>query len=201
MTLSTLTAYTTIPEDSDATPGLWDRRFQTVHADLDQLNTDAGSASGLATINSALTVVNSGLTALNSALTVALTGGAANFLGSWFTGVASVALSDRSIAYVTSTSSLSMADSTNSLKAPVGNLWICLGGSTASSVATFGLPGAWVGGLAASIATGATVYLNTTGGLTATPPSAQSTVVHCCGVMLSNRTVLWAPQYIASNAT
>lgn len=187
MTISTLTAYTAIAEDSDATPGLWNSRFATLQQNADELNALGGGLSAI--------------TALNSALTVALTGGAANFRGSWFTGVAAVALSDRSLAYVTSTSSLSMADSTNSLKAPVANLWVCLGGSAASSVATFGMPGAIIGGWAVSIATGSTVFLNTTGGLTLTAPSAQSTIVYALGAMSSNRTLVFSPQYLASNAT
>lgn len=38
---STLTAYSPIPEDSDATPGLWDTRFQALQANVAQVNADA----------------------------------------------------------------------------------------------------------------------------------------------------------------
>lgn len=265
MTLSLSTPYTPIPSPSDATTGLWDRRFQMIQdnvdslnalssASIDQLATSLGtvlafppsgntvslgtyalSASTASFSGTLSPVVSVGTLQAYSGNTVFVTshlsmgnkrienlgfpsaasdsankayvdywataGNVGNFVGSTFTAVASVALSDRSIAYVTSTSSLSMADSTNSLKAPVGNLWCCIGGSTASSVATFAMPGALVGGWAVSIATGSTVFLNSTGGLTATAPSAQSTIVYALGAMSSNRTLVFAPQYIASNAT
>jgi len=45
VTLSTLTAYTPIAERSQGTPGLWDRRFQTLHANAQQLNLDGGALS------------------------------------------------------------------------------------------------------------------------------------------------------------
>lgn len=46
MPLSTLTAYVPIPEDSDATPGLWDTRFQAAYANAAQVNADLFTPSG-----------------------------------------------------------------------------------------------------------------------------------------------------------
>lgn len=54
--LSSLTAYVSIPENSAATPGLWDSRFQTVQQNLGQLNADAGS---FATINTTVSDLSS----------------------------------------------------------------------------------------------------------------------------------------------
>jgi len=272
MTISILTGYTPIPNNSDAVPSLWDQRYQIIQDNMDRLNVNSSAsidqiASSLGTAlafppsgntvslgtyalsASTLSVLGAFIPALSvgtlqpySGNTLFLTshlsmgnkrierlgepsgtsdaasknyvdtlrtytdvltsaGNVGNFRGSTFTAVASVALSDRSVAYVTSTSSLSMADSTNSLKAPVANLWVCIGGSTASSVATFAMPGSIIGGWAVSIATGSTVYLNSTGGLTLTAPSAQSTIVYALGTMSSNRTLVFSPQYIASNQT
>lgn len=45
MTISTLTAYTTVTNPSNATTGLLNYRFGVVHKNLDQLNTDAGGLS------------------------------------------------------------------------------------------------------------------------------------------------------------
>jgi len=128
------------------------------------------------------------------------TGGLSNFIGSWMTVVTDRALSSRSVAYITSTSSLSMADSTVSTKCPAGNIFVTLASSGASSITTIALPGAAIGGYL-SLVTGTLYFVNTTGGPTATMPSGQSTIVYSLGVAASAGTIMFTPQYWGSNAT
>ena len=51
------------------------------------------------------------------------------------------------------------------------------------------------------LTTGGQYFLNTTGGPTATMPSAQSTIVYVIGTAVSDRTILFNPVYLGSNAT
>ncbi len=128
-----------------------------------------------------------------------LSGGVSSFRGDWTTGISAVTLSAGSFCFFTSTSSVSMADSTNSVKAPLANLFVALAASNASSTVTLGIAGDV--GLYTSLTTGATYFLNTTGGPTTTAPSAQSTIVYAVGVAKSAQTIVFAPTYLGSNAT
>ena len=202
MPFSVLTAFSSITDKSPASPTYLNGKFGLLDTNIQQLNADLSTFSGTVAGPAALATLNSTLTAINSSLT-AVTGGVVSNLNrsSTFTAISAVALSDRSFAYITSTSSVSMLDSTNSQRCPIGNVFLAIGASAASSVVTLAWPDALVGGWPTSLVTGTIYYANTTGGLTATPPSAASTIVMAVGVGRSVQTLAFNVTYIGSNIT
>jgi hypothetical protein len=125
--------------------------------------------------------------------------GVATFKPSYSVYSAAVALSQGSFCFITSTSSVSMADSTNSLKAPVANIGLCLTASSGSNVTVTFTP--CEVGFYSSLTTGGQYFLNTSGGLTATMPSAASTIVYVLGTARSATRLVFNPVYLGSNAT
>lgn len=244
--LSSITAYTPIPDPSQATTGLWDSRFQVQSDNVAQLNAALGAGSTLTlatglfadgsalapsvsfTSESSLGLYRStsstlaasygtvDLTATKVVLTepsaashaatknyvdVLRSGGVSSFQGSWLTAVSFTTISARScVAFIAgSASNLSIADSTNSRLAPIAGVFMAVAAANTNSVVTYALSGE-VGGFT-GLSTASTYYLSTVGSVSATAPSAQSTIIYAVGVAKSSSTLVFRPQYLLSNAT
>jgi len=129
-----------------------------------------------------------------------LSGGAPSWRGSWFIGNAAESLTTRDIVYIDSTGSVALADADFALSAPVANIFISLASVAAASDVTCGIVGE-AGGFS-SLTLGDTYYLSTTAGsIDDTAPSGTSDIVYAVGAALSASTLLFSPQYLASNAT